>query len=477
VAQQTQVPARVRALVPRRARARLSSARVRAKHVVPPPTPAGVKLELTSHCNLRCGFCYTDSPRHTLARTPDMADDAWLGIVEQALDLGVVEAVVTGGEPLLRRELTLEVLSRLTGAGVGVVLNTNGWFVDEQVADRLALADGLRVYVSVDGAAPSLHDSARGVPGSWRRATQAVHLLLERGVTVQVAHVLTPDNASHLPDFMAAMAELGVRMVAVAPVQQIGAAARSGRWAVERRAAEHAVRTFLKKEGDRIEVRLRGEVADSIESYDSRVPRAMLVRPNGSVRLESITPFVFGHALRDGLDACWDQVRTRWNDPEITRWAKRTSRAEPHRAGLVAYRDGDVALASAGGGSVAALAPDAPAPSAVAQAAPTRGEIAEARADLARLATSRRYRLGDVRSGADLNGGRLVRVRDTVATIRLNRSAGAVMDACADGTLGDAHAALVASYPGVDPSRLARDAAASLARLLDARVLRPALAP
>ena len=57
--------------------------------------------------------------------------------MRQSLELGIVEAVVTGGEPFLRRELTLEVIEDLAGAGVGVTLNTNGWFVDDEVARRL----------------------------------------------------------------------------------------------------------------------------------------------------------------------------------------------------------------------------------------------------------------------------------------------------------------------------------------------------
>lgn len=449
--------------------------RTKAGSIRPPAGPVGVKLELTSHCNLRCGFCYTDSPRHTLARTADLPDEAWLTIAEEALDLGVVEAVVTGGEPLLRRDLALDLVARLTDAGVAVVLNTNGWFIDERVADRLATADGLRVYVSVDGAAPGLHDAARGVPGSWGRATRAVHLLLERGVQVRVVHVLTPDNAPHLPEFLQAMAELGVRTLAIAPVQQLGAAARSGRWAVDRRAAESTVREFRKAEGDRIEVGLRGELTRAFEYYEGRVPRSLLVRPNGQVRIDSVNPFAFGHALRDGLAGCWTQIREHWDDPEIRRWASDSGRRKPHQAELVAYRDGDVSLASAGGARTAVLAADARPPAALPQEPVTQDDLAEARAGLARLAASRRYRLGDVRSGTDLNGARLVRVRTSGTTLKLNRTAGAVMDACADGTLEDATARLVASYPSEEPERLARDAAASVARLLDARVIRPAL--
>ena len=68
----------------------------------------GAKLELTHACNLRCGFCYTDSPRHTLLRTPDLPDEAWHRIAIEAADLGVIELVLTGGEPFLRRDLVLE---------------------------------------------------------------------------------------------------------------------------------------------------------------------------------------------------------------------------------------------------------------------------------------------------------------------------------------------------------------------------------
>ena len=106
---------------------------------------------MTYHCNLRCDFCYTDSPRRTIARTLELSDEAWERIIGEVIDSGVIEAVVTGGEPLLRRDLTLDTVDRLTASGVMVTLNTNGWFVDEEVADRLA-ASGARVHVSIDGA-------------------------------------------------------------------------------------------------------------------------------------------------------------------------------------------------------------------------------------------------------------------------------------------------------------------------------------
>ncbi|MDX6518745.1 MAG: [mycofactocin precursor peptide]-tyrosine decarboxylase, partial [Gaiellaceae bacterium] len=200
------VPARVRdragdSLRLRRLAHRLGYAGEHTREA-PPVRPVGVKLELTALCNLRCPFCYTDSPRATRERRLDLPDDVWRGVVEQAIDLGVIEAVVTGGEPLLRRELTLELVERLAAAGVGVTMNTNGWFVDEKVADRLGAVPGLQVKVSIDGATPELHDGARGAIGSWDRAVRAVDLLRRRAVSVHLNHVVTPANHAHVGDLL-----------------------------------------------------------------------------------------------------------------------------------------------------------------------------------------------------------------------------------------------------------------------------------
>src|SRR4051812_28823391 len=157
----------------RRVAHRLGFAPANARHA-PPRAPVGAKFELTYSCNLTCPFCYTDSPRRTRERATDLSDEAWLRVIEDAIAAGIVEAVVTGGEPLLRRDLALEVIERLSSAGVGVTLNTNGWFVDAEVADRLARCKGLQVNISIDGASPGLHDSIRGVRGSWLRAVRGI---------------------------------------------------------------------------------------------------------------------------------------------------------------------------------------------------------------------------------------------------------------------------------------------------------------
>ena len=210
--------------------------------------PVGVKLELTHACNLRCGFCYTDSPRHTLAHTPDLSDADWLAIVDEAIALGVLEAVVTGGEPLLRRDLTLEVIERLDAAGVGTTLNTNGWFVDDAVADRLAACRGLSAFISLDGATSATHDASRGVPGGWARGVAAMDRLRSRDVPVRIVHVVTPDTEHETEALLELGWQLGVTSVQMTPVVPTGAAARSGDWKIDasrlRRISDSAVERY-----------------------------------------------------------------------------------------------------------------------------------------------------------------------------------------------------------------------------------------
>ena len=331
-------------------------ARSRLRNAYARPGPPGpvkerpyrAKLELTYHCNLRCGFCYTDSPRRTLERTAELDDDAWRRIVDQSLELGIGEAVITGGEPLLRRELALDAIGQIDAAGVDrIILNTNGWFIDDAVADRLASARTLQVHVSVDGATPELHDAARGVPGSWRRAVRAVDLLLARDVRIRVLHVMTPQNQHALPEFLDAMWSLGVRDLSLTPVVPIGAAARSGGWTVNRLRMYRQVRSFVQQTRGEARVTLENGFSGRLTTA-SHTPTSFMIRPNGAFLADSNHPFSFGDAGAQPLAECWEALREGWMDERVRNWIDRVPRNRriPEME-LVPYRDDEVAIVGA----------------------------------------------------------------------------------------------------------------------------------
>lgn len=421
--------------------------------------PVGAKFELTHRCNLMCGFCYTDSPVVTRSHPHELDDDQWLAVVDQTLELGIVEAVVSGGEPFFRKSLTLDVVERLSSAGTSVILNTNGWFVDDRTADRLGANDGLIVVVSVDGVTPEEHDHARGVAGSWFRAVSAVDRLIQRGVAVRVNHVVTPDNLDRVEDFMEAMWGLGVRSLRVTAVGPTGSATRGGDWGVDRRVLESSFARFCVRHGSPVNVRLSGP-PDIVERIKD-APRTILVKPDGAVLVESGQPFAFGNVVDDGVRACWENLGSLWTDRRIIDWA--ADAASGSDSAVVPYRDPDVFLAGtappAGGEKVpaaeVALAPVGPAP------AVTPATVTAARSVLRNLVLARRHRLGDLRWSGDRDGDRYVRLRDgTRAT--MNAFASLVMDAADGATVREAAAALCSRLVGADPTRVEDDVVATV---------------
>lgn len=434
-----------------------------------PDRPIGAKLELTYACNLRCGFCYTDSPRHTLQRTPELSDEEWREVVRQSLDLGIVEAVVTGGEPFLRKELTLGVIENLAEAGVGVTLNTNGWFVDEEVASRLGALGGVTAHVSLDGARAGLHDGSRGVPGSWRRAVEGIDRLLGAGVGVCVVHVVTPSNAEAVPEFLEQMWALGVPWIRVTPVVMTGAAARGGDWQVSRESLQAAIDGFRKRRGSAMKIVLQPGTGGAISLQGREAPGSYLVRPNGDVRPDSMRPFSFGNALSDGVAACWKSIQSDWDDERINRWADSLKRPEDlPKSDLVAYLDDEIPVAGESAASGSGRQAKVPEPTLPKQVDPT-DELKEAQEKVHTLAAARRYRHAPLRwSGSERQ--RFVRLAGDGSYLRLNESGGVVMDALDGGTLADAESALRARY-GIDQGRARQDAIAATRDLIDRRVV------
>ncbi len=454
------------------ARQRRISAATRLDNVTTPPErPIGVKLEITHRCNLLCGFCYTDSPAATQTKGHELTDDEWFTAIDTALDLGIIESVITGGEPLLRKDLTLAATRRLSEAGVAVIITTNGWFVDERVARELSELPGVVVNISLDGATAELHDAGRGIAGSWQRAVDALDLLLEHGVEVRVNHVVTPANHAHLDAFLESMWLLGVRAMRVTPVRPIGGSTRAGSWGVDAGHVAEVVADFRRRHGLPTNVRCFTDQEGLSETL-ALAPRTMLVKPDGSVLTASELPFVYGSATADGLARCWDNIREQWNSPTVRDWVESALGVTGRPVAHVAYRDPDTQLAGT-------PTPTPPVRTTSAKATlPTTAppDLAESlqasRRALVDCALARRYDPAPARWSGDRSGSRYVR---TAAGHRLVLSpmSGRVLDAVGGSTAAAAVTTLRSQYPSVDPERLTTDVLDSVADLVARELLVP----
>ena len=329
---------------------------------------------------------------------------------------------------------------------------------------------GVTAHVSIDGARPGLHDSSRGVPGSWRRAIEGIDHLLGAGVGVCVVHVVTPANADAVPDFLAQMWELGATWLRVTPVVVTGAAARGGDWSISRSDLRKVIAEFEESHGTSMKIDVLAGTGGDLQLQGRQAPGSYLVRPNGDVRPDSLRPFTFGNAIEDGVGACWERIREGWDDERINRWAgSMRSAGDLPKSDLIAYLDDEVDLSpqakdERGTGRDAPVpAPTPPAPIDPAE------DLAAARAKVHDLSLARRYRNAPLRS----TGGpsqRIVRLSGDGSYLRLNESGALVMDSLDGGTLADAAGELSKRY-GISSERAARDALAATRELQRRRVV------
>ena len=150
--------------------------------------PYVVSWNLTYRCNLACEHCYLDAGPKPLVGTENFADRSELGteecfkvIEELAAFAPECVTILTGGEPLLRRDI-LEIVQRAAERGLWVVVGTNGVRITENVARRLADAGARGLSLSLDALDPDRHDGFRRVRGAWQNTVEGAQILNRTGL-------------------------------------------------------------------------------------------------------------------------------------------------------------------------------------------------------------------------------------------------------------------------------------------------------
>ncbi|WP_313277421.1 GTP 3',8-cyclase MoaA [Timonella senegalensis] len=113
-----------------------------------------LRISLTDKCNLRCTYCMPEEGMEWLARSQQLTVDELVRIAAVAVDHGVTEIRLTGGEPLLHRDV-VEITSRLASlpGAPEISMTTNGLRLNA-LAQPLRDAGLTRLNVSLDTLVP-----------------------------------------------------------------------------------------------------------------------------------------------------------------------------------------------------------------------------------------------------------------------------------------------------------------------------------
>jgi MoaA/NifB/PqqE/SkfB family radical SAM enzyme len=141
----------------------------------------GIDLNFNNACNLRCKYCFTNSPKGDHVK--EYLDiSAIARLADEADELGYFEFDLQGGELLLQPDKLFQVLEAIKPERFYLYLTTNGYYLDEKMAKKLADYKVSRVSVSIDSMDEKIHDEIRGRKDSWRRAIEGLTYVQKYGM-------------------------------------------------------------------------------------------------------------------------------------------------------------------------------------------------------------------------------------------------------------------------------------------------------
>ena len=156
--------------------------------------PLSGAFELTSRCTLDCKMCYIHRKENDCEAIRLEKDTAWwLRLTEEAKNAGMFMLLLTGGEPLLRKDFE-EIYLNAKKCGLLVSVNTNGMLIDENKVKFFADNPPHKLNISLYGASEKTYAGLCGNGKAFGKVTEAIIKLKEAGVNVKINYTVTQHN-------------------------------------------------------------------------------------------------------------------------------------------------------------------------------------------------------------------------------------------------------------------------------------------
>ena len=253
----------------------------------PVPHPLGLLAELTHRCPLGCPYC--SNPIALESRADELDTLTWVRVFAEAVDLGVLQVHLSGGEPTARRDI-VEITAAAHSARLYTNLITSAVGVTEKMLAALAEAGLDHVQISIQDANAASADRIAGYDGAYVRKRALAAAVVRLGIPLTVNAVIHHANIDRIADMVDQAVALSASRVEIAHVQYYG-------WALANRAKLMPTRQQVEHAVDRVEALREGYrgiiVIDAVvPDYFARYPKACLggwgrrslnVSPSGKV--------------------------------------------------------------------------------------------------------------------------------------------------------------------------------------------------
>ena len=163
-------------------------------------SPFTIAWELTRACAFACRHCRAEAQPK---RNPnELTTEEAFRLIDQIKEFGDPILVVTGGDPMMRRDL-FDILGYASGKGLRTSLTpTTTRLVTVEKLRQVKDSGVRRVAVSIDGPSAEAHDAFRGFQGSFDMALKIARMVGEAGLSLQVNTTVSRYNVDRLDEFI-----------------------------------------------------------------------------------------------------------------------------------------------------------------------------------------------------------------------------------------------------------------------------------
>ncbi len=119
--------------------------------------PSLVSWNLTKACNLRCPHCYMEGGQKA---ENELTTQECLELIDELNTLGTEMLILTGGEPMLRKDI-FEIAQYASSLGIWVVMGTNGVLINDGSVQKMIECGVQGVAISIESLEPSKHNHFR----------------------------------------------------------------------------------------------------------------------------------------------------------------------------------------------------------------------------------------------------------------------------------------------------------------------------
>jgi AdoMet-dependent heme synthase len=284
-------------------------------------SPVAVQVELTPRCNNLCNYCY-NSWRGNKEFEKELSLDRYMKIAKELAKNDIFEVVITGGEPLLRRDIVYPLADYLSKKNIDVGLNTNLVLITQEDCKNIRNSGITKVLGSLSSHDENTYNRITQTH-NYRKVLRGIELLVLNAIPLAINMVVEQENKNQVYDTGKFVHDLGIGIFSGTP-------ALPSPFLDSKQ--ELDFKDIIKTLDDLLRLReeygMRVDILEPLprclfidpEKYETFLKRdcgagkiTAVISSSGNVRPCTHVPTVYGNMLEEDLRSIWMKMSS-WRD-------------------------------------------------------------------------------------------------------------------------------------------------------------------